>query len=143
MLCHYRLFCVLIVLLSLFIMPGCVMSTNFVSTNLCFMFGFLIQECPAAFVFFKSRYAALTAAQVLQTSNPMLWVTDVAPEPHDVYWSNICIPYRQLWIRKIATLVASVAFMLVFLIPVTFVQGLTQLEKLQKMFPFLTGILKE
>ncbi|KAG5121321.1 hypothetical protein JHK84_039661 [Glycine max] len=100
-------------------------------------------ECPAAFVFFKSRYAALTAAQVLQTSNPMLWVTDVAPEPHDVYWSNICIPYRQLWIRKIATLVASVAFMLVFLIPVTFVQGLTQLDKLQKMFPFLTGILKE
>ncbi|KAG4934278.1 hypothetical protein JHK87_048280 [Glycine soja] len=101
------------------------------------------KECSSAFVFFKSRYAALTAAQVLQTSNPMLWVTDVAPEPHDVYWSNICIPYRQLWIRRIATLAASVAFMLVFLIPVTFVQGLTQLEKLQKMFPFLTGILKE
>ncbi|XP_061350469.1 CSC1-like protein RXW8 [Gastrolobium bilobum] len=100
------------------------------------------KECAAAFVFFKSRYAALMAAQILQTSNPMLWVTDVAPEPHDVYWSNICIPYRQLWIRKIATLVASVAFMLVFLIPVTFVQGLTQLDKLQKMFPFLTGILK-
>ncbi|XP_027368991.1 CSC1-like protein RXW8 isoform X5 [Abrus precatorius] len=56
------------------------------------------KECAAAFVFFKSRYAALLAAQILQTSNPMLWVTDVAPEPHDVYWSNICIPYRQLWI---------------------------------------------
>ncbi|KAK7383270.1 hypothetical protein VNO78_28944 [Psophocarpus tetragonolobus] len=101
------------------------------------------RECPAAFVFFKSRYAALMAAQISQTSNPMLWVTDIAPEPHDVYWSNICIPYRQLWIRKIVTLVSSVAFMLVFLIPVTFVQGLTQLDKLQKMFPFLTGMLKE
>ncbi|CAJ1972770.1 unnamed protein product [Sphenostylis stenocarpa] len=101
------------------------------------------KECPAAFVFFKSRYAALMAAKVLQTPNPMLWVTDVAPEPHDVYWSNICIPYRQLWIRKIATLVASIAFMLVFLIPVTFVQGLTQLDKVQKMFPFLRGILEE
>ncbi|XP_027368987.1 CSC1-like protein RXW8 isoform X2 [Abrus precatorius] len=77
------------------------------------------KECAAAFVFFKSRYAALLAAQILQTSNPMLWVTDVAPEPHDVYWSNICIPYRQLWIR------------------------LTQLEKLQKTFPFLTGMLKK
>ncbi|KAJ1442743.1 Calcium-dependent channel, 7TM region, putative phosphate [Sesbania bispinosa] len=101
------------------------------------------KECAAAFVFFKSRYAALMAAQILQTSNPMLWATDIAPEPHDVYWSNICIPYRQLWIRKIATLVASVAFMLVFLIPVTFVQGLTQLDKLQKTFPFLAGILKK
>lgn len=108
-----------------------------------FVFGSLIQECAAAFVFFKSRYAALMAAQIQQTSNPMLWVTDVAPEPHDVYWSNICIPYRQLWFRKITLLVASIAFMLVFLIPVTFVQGLTQLDKLQKMFPFLTEILKK
>ncbi|XP_029128502.1 CSC1-like protein RXW8 isoform X2 [Cajanus cajan] len=56
------------------------------------------KDCAAAFVFFKSRYAALMAALVQQTSNPMLWVTDVAPEPHDVYWSNIRIPYRQLWL---------------------------------------------
>ncbi|KAG2390268.1 CSC1-like protein [Vigna angularis] len=105
--------------------------------------GPLIQECAAAFVFFKSRYAALMAAKVLQTPNPMLWVTDLAPEPHDIYWSNICVPYRQLWIRKIATLVASIAFVFVFLIPVTFVQGLTQLDKLQKMFPFLRGLFKD
>ncbi|KAJ7966479.1 CSC1-like protein RXW8 [Quillaja saponaria] len=96
----------------------------------------------AAFVFFKTRYAAVVASQVLQSSNPMLWVTDLAPEPLDVYWSNLCIPYSQLWIRKIATLVASIAFMLVFLAPVTFVQGLTELDKLQLKFPFLRGILK-
>ncbi|XP_019436995.1 PREDICTED: CSC1-like protein RXW8 isoform X3 [Lupinus angustifolius] len=102
-----------------------------------------MQECPAAFVFFKSRYAALMTAQTLQTSNPMLWVTDLAPEPQDVYWSNICIPYRQLWIRKIATLVASIVFMIVFLIPVTFVQSLTQLDNLHKLLPFMTGMLKK
>ncbi|GMY07023.1 CSC1-like protein RXW8 isoform X2 [Fagus crenata] len=101
------------------------------------------KECAAAFVFFKTRHAAIVAAQVLQSSNPMLWVTDLAPEPHDVYWSNLCIPYRQLWIRKIGTLVAAVAFMLVFLIPVTFVQGLTQLDQLQQTFPFLRGLLKK
>lgn len=116
---------------------------NFVlSTSLWFKMGSLLQECAAAFVFFKTRYAALMAAQ-LQTSNPMLWVTVPAPEPNDVYWSNLCIPYRQLWIRKIAIHAASLVFMIVFLIPVTFVQGLTQLEKLQKMFPFLNKILKE
>ncbi|KAG2400467.1 CSC1-like protein [Vigna angularis] len=101
------------------------------------------RECAAAFVFFKSRYAALTVAQSLQTSNPMLWVTDLAPEPQDVYWSNLCIPYKQLWIRKITTFAASVTFVLVFLIPVTFAQGLTQLDKLEKMFPFLTGMLQK
>jgi len=94
-------------------------------------------------VFFKSRYAALTVAQSLQTSNPMQWVTDLAPEPEDVYWSNLCIPYKQLWIRKITTFAASVTFVLVFLIPVTFAQGLTQLEKLEKMLPFLSGMLQK
>ncbi|EOA33300.1 hypothetical protein CARUB_v10019848mg [Capsella rubella] len=99
------------------------------------------QERPAAFVFFKTRYDALVASDVLLSSNPMLWVTDLAPEPHDVYWKNLNIPYRQLWIRKIATLVGAVAFMFVFLIPVTFIQGLTQLEQLSHAFPFLRGIL--
>ncbi|BFG18201.1 hypothetical protein CerSpe_044750 [Prunus speciosa] len=99
--------------------------------------------CAAAFVFFKTRYAAVVTSQLLQSSNPMLWVTDMAPEPNDVYWSNLWIPYGQLWIRKIATLLAAIAFMLVFLIPVTFVQGLTQLEFLQAAFPFLRGLLKK
>ncbi|MBA0868113.1 hypothetical protein Goshw_009016, partial [Gossypium schwendimanii] len=103
------------------------------------------KECPAAFVFFKTRYAALVAAQVLQSSNPMLWVTELAPEPHDVYWSNLSIPYKQVWLRKITTLIASVVFMFLFLLPVTFVQGLTQLEHLDQLsrrVPFLKGILK-
>lgn len=106
-------------------------------------FGSLLQECAAAFVFFKTRYAALMAARNLQASNPMLWVTDQAPEPRDIYWSNLCIPYKQLWIRKIFTWVASFTFVLLFLIPVTFAQGLTQLDKLEKMFPFLTDILQK
>ncbi|KAJ0980363.1 hypothetical protein J5N97_008618 [Dioscorea zingiberensis] len=101
------------------------------------------KECSAAFVFFKTRYAAVVVSDVLQSSNPMSWVTDLAPEPHDVYWSNLWLPYRQLWIRRIATLLASIVFMLLFLIPVTFVQSLSQLDQLQQRFPFLRGILKK
>ncbi|KAJ4966366.1 hypothetical protein NE237_018215 [Protea cynaroides] len=101
------------------------------------------EECRAAFVFFRTRYAAAVASQIRQSSNPMTWVTDLAPEPQDVYWSNLCIPYRQLWIRRIATLLASFVFTILFLIPVTFVQGLTQLDQLQQKFPFLKGILKK
>ncbi|KAM1834447.1 hypothetical protein ACFX13_016911 [Malus domestica] len=99
--------------------------------------------CAAAFVFFKTRYAAVVTSKVLQSSNPMHWVTDMAPEPKDVYWSNLWIPYGQLWIRKIATLLATIAFMLVFLIPVTFVQGMTALKSLEKKFPALKGLLKK
>ncbi|CAI0464335.1 unnamed protein product [Linum tenue] len=100
-------------------------------------------ECPVAFVFFKTRFAAVVATQMLQTTNPMLWVTEQAPEPHDVLWSSLSIPYKQLWLRKIATLLAAIVFMFLFLVPVTFVQGLTQLDKLSKTFPFLRGLLKK
>ena len=102
-----------------------------------------IQERSAAFVIFKTRYAAVIATQMLQSPNPMSWVTELAPEPHDVLWSNLCIPFRQLWLRKIVTLLASVVFMVLFLAPVTFVQGLTQLQKLSQTFPFLRGFLKQ
>ncbi|KAG5251148.1 early-responsive to dehydration family protein [Salix suchowensis] len=88
-------------------------------------------ERSAAFVIFKTRYAAVIATQMLQSPNPMSWVTELAPEPHD------------LWLRKIVTLLATVVFMVLFLAPVTFVQGLTQLEKLSQTFPFLRGFLKQ
>uniref|UniRef100_A0A0D9Y1R8 CSC1/OSCA1-like 7TM region domain-containing protein n=1 Tax=Leersia perrieri TaxID=77586 RepID=A0A0D9Y1R8_9ORYZ len=101
------------------------------------------QECAAVFVYFRTRYAALVASEILQTSNPMKWVTDPAPEPDDVYWSNLWLPYNQLWIRRIATLLGSIIFMLLFLIPVTFIQGLSQLEQLQQRLPFLKGILEK
>lgn len=101
------------------------------------------QNCPGALVFFKTRYAAVVASRVLQSSNPMLWVTDLAPEPRDVYWSNLWIPYKQIWLRKLATLAASVVFMFVFIVPVAFVQSMMQLEQLKKMFPSLTGLLNK
>ncbi|CAM8885472.1 unnamed protein product [Rhodiola kirilowii] len=100
------------------------------------------KEYPGAFVFFKTRYGAFTASQALQTSNPMLWVTELAPDPSDVYWSNLWVPYRQIWIRKIAIRIAAIAFMLLFIIPVTFVQALTNARRLAETFPFLKKILK-
>ncbi|MCD9560854.1 hypothetical protein HAX54_019662 [Datura stramonium] len=100
------------------------------------------KESAAALVFFRNRYAALVASEGLQSSNPMSWVTDLAPDPDDMYWSNICVPYRLLWIRKIALLVASILFVAFFLVPVSLTQSLVHLDKLQKTFPFLRGILK-
>uniref|UniRef100_A0ACD6A769 Uncharacterized protein n=1 Tax=Avena sativa TaxID=4498 RepID=A0ACD6A769_AVESA len=101
------------------------------------------KDCPGAIVFFKTRYAAIVASQVLQSSNPMLWVTNLAPEPRDVYWSNLWIPYRQIWLRKIATTSAAIFFMFVFIIPVAFVQSMMQVESLKQMFPSLKGTLKK
>ncbi|CAO2817721.1 unnamed protein product [Amaranthus hypochondriacus] len=100
------------------------------------------KECPTAFVFFKTRYAAACAAQGLQSSNPMLWVTHQAPQPRDVYWKNLGIPYRLFWLRRTGTLLATAAFLVFFIAPVTLVQSLANLTQLQQAFPFLRGLLK-
>ncbi|KAL9225665.1 hypothetical protein vseg_001561 [Gypsophila vaccaria] len=101
------------------------------------------KECSAAFVIFRTRYAAACAAKALQSSNPMLWVTHLAPEPRDVYWQNLAIPYKQFWLRRTATFLATAAFLVFFLAPVTLVQSLANLTQLQQMFPFLRGLLEK
>lgn len=40
----------------------------------------------------KTRHGAYIASRALKSSNPMSWVTYLAAEPCDVYWSNLCIP---------------------------------------------------
>ena len=57
---------------------------------------------PAAFVSFKSRWGAAVCAQTQQNQDPTLWLTDWAPEPRDVYWENLSIPYVQLGFRRLA-----------------------------------------
>lgn len=102
-----------------------------------------MQECAAALVFFRTRYGALVAAETLQSPNPMRWITDLAPEPPDVYWSNLWIPYRLLWVRRIGTILAAIVFMIFFLVPVSFVQGLVHLDKLKKRFSFVRKLSSE
>ncbi|XAR62011.1 hypothetical protein NMG60_11016582 [Bertholletia excelsa] len=82
------------------------------------------KECAAALVFFRTRHAALVASRVLQSANPMSWVTEMAPEPHDIYWKNVCLPYRQIWIRKLSVLLASLVFSILFIFPLFLIQGL-------------------
>ncbi|PHT60090.1 CSC1-like protein [Capsicum baccatum] len=53
-------------------------------------------ELPVAFVAFNSRWGAVLAAQSQQHTNPLLWITEVAPEPRDV----ICILKSSLLAKR-------------------------------------------
>ncbi|THU63394.1 hypothetical protein C4D60_Mb01t15300 [Musa balbisiana] len=55
---------------------------------------------PAAFVSFRTRWGAAVCAQTQQTRNPTLWLTEWAPEPRDVYWQNLAIPFVSLTVRR-------------------------------------------
>ena len=99
------------------------------------------KEVRAAFVSFKSRYGAAIAFHMQQSINPTQWVTEQAPDPNDVYWPFFSSSFLRRWLSKIVVLVACIFLTILFLIPVLVVQGLTNLNQLETLFPFLKSIL--
>ncbi|KAK6117017.1 hypothetical protein DH2020_049261 [Rehmannia glutinosa] len=97
---------------------------------------------PAAFVSFNSRWGAAVCAQTQQSKNPTLWLTNWAPEPHDVYWKNLAIPFVSLSIRKLVISVAMFALVFFYMIPIAFVQSLANLEGLERVAPFLRPLIE-
>ncbi|TKY49678.1 CSC protein [Spatholobus suberectus] len=93
------------------------------------------KELPVAFVTFKSRSGAAAAAHLQQHSHPLLWITELAPEPRDVSWRNMRVSYRVVPLYKLGVLIAASLLTIFFAIPVTAVQGIAKYEKLKKWFP--------
>lgn len=99
------------------------------------------KEVSAAFVSFKSRLGAAVALHIQQGINPTEWITERAPEPHDVHWPFFSSSYLKRWICTLMVFAACAALTILFLIPVVIVQSLTNLDQLETWFPFLEGIL--
>lgn len=97
---------------------------------------------PVAFVSFKSRWGAAVCAQTQQSSNPTMWLTEWAPEPLDVYWKNLAIPYVELSIRRLLMAVALFFLIFFFMVPISFVQSLANIDGIEKVFPFLKNLVE-
>ncbi|GAB2233795.1 hypothetical protein Droror1_Dr00003024 [Drosera rotundifolia] len=97
---------------------------------------------PAAFVSFKTRRAAAVCAQTQQSRNPTMWLTTSAPEPNDVCWSNLAIPFLSLAVRRRVMAIAFFFLTFFFMIPIAFVQSLANLEGIEKALPFLKPIVE-
>lgn len=97
---------------------------------------------PVAFVTFDSRWGAAVCAQTTQSKNPTQWLTYWAPEPRDVYWRNLAIPFVSLSIRKLVISISVFALVFFYMIPIAFVQSLANLEGLEKVAPFLRPVIE-
>ena len=97
---------------------------------------------PVSFVTFDSRWGAAVCAQTQQSKNPTQWLTDWAPEPRDVYWQNLAIPFFSLSIRKFLISIAVFALVFFYMIPIAFVQSLANLEGIEKVAPFVRPIIE-
>ncbi|XP_052186844.1 CSC1-like protein At4g02900 [Diospyros lotus] len=98
---------------------------------------------PAAFVSFKTRWGAAVCAQTQQSSNPTIWLTEWAPEPRDVYWDNLAIPYVELTIRRLLMAVGLFFLLFFFMIPITIVQSVANINSIGKVLPFLKPLIEK
>ncbi|KAI3500731.1 hypothetical protein L1887_36556 [Cichorium endivia] len=99
------------------------------------------KELPAAFVSFKTRIGAATALHIQQGQNPIEWLTERAPEARDIYWAFFSTSFLTRWIGNVVVILGCAILTILFFIPVLIVQGLTNLNTLEALFPFLRGIL--
>jgi len=95
-----------------------------------------------AFVSFSIRWGAVVCAQTQQSKNPTIWLTEWAPEPRDVYWSNLAIPFVALTIQRLFMSVLLFFLVFFFMIPIAAVQSLANLEGIEKVAPFLKPIIE-
>ncbi|KAM1562390.1 hypothetical protein PS1_005225 [Malus domestica] len=97
---------------------------------------------PAAFVSFKTQWGAAVCAQTQQSRNPTIWLTEWAPEPRDVYWPNMAVPYVQLTVKRLIMGVAFFFLTFFFMIPIAIVQSFASLEGIEKAAPFLKPVVE-
>jgi hypothetical protein len=97
---------------------------------------------PAAFVSFKTRWGAAVCAQTQQSRNPAMWLTEWAPEPRDVYWDNLAIPFVSLALRRLVIAVTFFFLTFFFMVPIAFVQSLANIEGIEKALPFLKPVIE-
>ncbi|PKA59670.1 DNA-directed RNA polymerase III subunit RPC2 [Apostasia shenzhenica] len=98
---------------------------------------------PVAFVSFRTRWGAAVCAQTQQTRNPTIWLTEWSPEPRDVYWQNLAIPFVHLTVRRLTIAVALFFLIFFFMIPIAFVQSLANIEGIEKVVPFLKPLIEQ
>ncbi|KAK1285301.1 hypothetical protein QJS10_CPB20g01179 [Acorus calamus] len=97
---------------------------------------------PVAFVTFDSRWGAAVCAQTHQSKNPTQWLTDWAPEPRDVYWKNLAIPFVSLSIRRLIISVSVFALVFFYMMPIAVVQTIANLDGLERVAPFLRPVIE-
>ncbi|KAF2074822.1 hypothetical protein CYY_003886 [Polysphondylium violaceum] len=98
------------------------------------------QQMPAAraaFVVFNQKQSAKQFVQTIMDPNyPCEFGTHYAPDPNDVFWSNVSIGCKSFFIRSL--IVGVFIFFLTFFwaVPVTFLSGFSNLGTLAKVSAF-------
>lgn len=102
-----------------------------------------IRQQGAAIVLFNNRMAATSAAQAMHGQFANCWTVSPAPEPREVVWKNLPIPFVQRLVRQFA--VYGIVFLTVvfYMIPIVFISAFISLDNLEKRLKFLKPVVEQ
>jgi hypothetical protein len=94
--------------------------------------GSFYKASTTAFVTFNSRVAGSTAYQMLLSQTHFKMEVNLAPNPHDVIWSNIALPEDQITFRSYISNAISIFGILFWTTIVGFIATISNLQTLQE-----------
>lgn len=97
----------------------------------------------AGFVSFTSLKAKASALQMIHHPKPFCLDVEEAPLPEHIFWGNVGLKHKTQQVGKVAAAVLTIVLCLFWTIIVSFIVGLSEVENLTRMFPFLEGWLEK
>ncbi|KAF9279312.1 hypothetical protein BGZ68_007993 [Mortierella alpina] len=98
-------------------------------------------KMSAAFIQFNHQLGAHLATQsVIHRKTLTMAPRHLEVHPKDVLWDNLGHSFRVRNIRRVIAIVLTIALILLWTIPVTFVAAVSKLESIVKFAPFLSGV---
>lgn len=89
------------------------------------------------FVSFKTLSLKYAALQMLHHDIPFVMSVSEAPDPQDVFWTNVGREHEDIELGKLFSSAASVAICLLWTIPIAFIASLSTVESLKRQFEFI------
>ncbi len=102
-----------------------------------------LRALGSAFVSFADLRSAIVAAKVQLTADVDSLVVTRCPEPRDIFWLNLGMPLKLRELRKHVIWGVSLAMVATWMLPVTLVSSLANLDNVAKAFPFVGAYVSE
>ncbi|KAM0790961.1 hypothetical protein ACM66B_004266 [Microbotryomycetes sp. NB124-2] len=94
-----------------------------------------------AFVTFQTLAAAQIAAQTVHYPHASVFMTELAPEPRDINWSNLSLSRSARFIRKVLVTITLLVLLSVWLVPVLFLSQLLSWRTIKETAPRLADFI--
>ncbi|KAN0026410.1 hypothetical protein ACTFIV_007394 [Dictyostelium citrinum] len=96
-----------------------------------------LKSAGNGFIIFKERNSQKELVQtIIEKRDNILMKRYYAPDPNDVYWPNIHIGGKQLYVRGLIVMVLTFLLIFFYTIPITFISGFSNLGTLAKIKAF-------